>query len=150
MSIFNAFGLSAAVGLLCAPQGFGASVVPRAATVGTETADVLVWQPPVEIAAIVHAKKDATGSIIHAETGVDSPSSANEAAAFGELRSELTALRRAVDAIPTIVLENRPPDYAPTLGGIVKSIQSMEKRLASIESRRVARSSAPASPALRP
>ena len=42
-------------------------------------------------------------------------------------------LRRAVEAMPTTLRENRPPDYAPTLGAIVRAVQGAEKRLADIE-----------------
>lgn len=57
------------------------------------------------------------------------------AAAFEELRAEVAALRGAIDAIPAAVRDNRPPDYAPTLGAIVRAIQGVEKRLAVIEDR---------------
>ncbi len=55
------------------------------------------------------------------------------AEAFEELRAEVLALRGAIDAIPAAVRENRAPDYAPTLGAIVRAIQLVEKRLAVIE-----------------
>ena len=55
------------------------------------------------------------------------------AAAFEELRAEISVLRRAVEAMPGNSRENRPPDYAPTLGAIVKAVQGLEKRLAAIE-----------------
>lgn len=42
-------------------------------------------------------------------------------------------LRRAVEAMPTTLRENRPPDYAPTLGAIVRAVQGAEKRRADIE-----------------
>jgi hypothetical protein len=54
-------------------------------------------------------------------------------AAFQDLRAEVAALRGAIDAFPATVRDNRPPDYAPTLGAIVKAIQGVEKRLAVIE-----------------
>jgi hypothetical protein len=57
------------------------------------------------------------------------------AAAFEELRAEVSVLRQAVEAIPTTLREIRPPDYAPTLGVIAKAIQAIEKRLADIEGR---------------
>jgi hypothetical protein len=56
------------------------------------------------------------------------------AAAFENLREEVAALRGAIDAFPAAVQDNRPPDYAPTLGAIVKAIQGVEKRLGAIES----------------
>lgn len=55
------------------------------------------------------------------------------AVAFEELRAEVSALRGSIDAIPAAVRDNRPADYAPTLGAIVKAIQGVEKRLAAIE-----------------
>lgn len=55
------------------------------------------------------------------------------AAAFEDLRAEISVLRRAVEAMPAILRENRAPDYAPTLGAIVKAVQGVEKRLAGIE-----------------
>lgn len=55
------------------------------------------------------------------------------AAAFEDLRAEVSVLRRAVEAFPASLRDNRPPDYAPTLGAIVKAVQGVEKRLAGIE-----------------
>ncbi len=55
------------------------------------------------------------------------------AAAFEELRAEILVLRRAVEAVPATLRENRPPDYAPSLGAIVRAVQGVEKRLAGIE-----------------
>jgi hypothetical protein len=55
------------------------------------------------------------------------------AAAFENLRAEVAALRGSIDAFPAAVQDNRTPDYAPTLGAIVKAIQGVEKRLGSIE-----------------
>lgn len=55
------------------------------------------------------------------------------AAAFKDLLAEISVLRRAVEAIPAPLRENRPPDYAPTLGVIAKAIQAIERRLAGIE-----------------
>ncbi len=55
------------------------------------------------------------------------------AAAFEQLRAEVSVLRRAVETFPATLHDNRPPDYAPTLGAIVKAIQGVEKRLAGIE-----------------
>lgn len=65
------------------------------------------------------------------DVGADEGESA--AAAFENLRAEVAALRGAIDAFPAAVQDSRPPDYAPTLGTIVKAIQSVEKRLAIIE-----------------
>ncbi len=55
------------------------------------------------------------------------------AAAFEELRAEVSVLRRAIEAVPASLRENRPADYAPTLGAVVKAVQGAEKRLAGIE-----------------
>jgi hypothetical protein len=56
------------------------------------------------------------------------------ATAFENLRAEVAALRGSIDAFPAAVQDSRAPDYAPTLGAIVKAIQGVEKRLAVIES----------------
>jgi hypothetical protein len=64
---------------------------------------------------------------------VDADEGDSAAAAFQDLRAEVAALRGAIDAFPTAVQDTRPPDYAPTLGAIVKAIQGVEKRLAVIE-----------------
>jgi hypothetical protein len=64
---------------------------------------------------------------------VDADEGDSAAVAFQDLRAEVAALRGAIDAFPAAVQDNRPPDYAPTLGAIVKAIQGVEKRLAVIE-----------------
>jgi hypothetical protein len=64
---------------------------------------------------------------------VDADDGDSAAAAFENLRAEVAALRGSIDAFPAAVQDNRPPDYAPTLGAIVKAIQGVEKRLAVIE-----------------
>jgi hypothetical protein len=64
---------------------------------------------------------------------VDADEGDSAAEAFQDLRAEVAALRGAIDAFPAAVQDNRPPDYAPTLGAIVKAIQGVEKRLAVIE-----------------
>jgi hypothetical protein len=64
---------------------------------------------------------------------VDEDEGDSAAAAFENLRAEVAALRGAIDAFPAAVQDTRPPDYAPTLGAIVKAIQGVEKRLAVIE-----------------
>ncbi|MEK4035862.1 DUF6118 family protein [Methylocystis sp. IM2] len=64
---------------------------------------------------------------------VDADEGDSAAAAFENLRAEVAALRGAIDAFPAAVQDSRPPDYAPTLGAIVKAIQGVEKRLAFIE-----------------
>ncbi|MEK4031503.1 DUF6118 family protein [Methylocystis sp. IM2] len=65
---------------------------------------------------------------------VDADEGDSAAAAFQDLRAEVAALRGSIDAFPAAVQDTRPPDYAPTLGAIVKAIQGVEKRLAIIES----------------
>jgi hypothetical protein len=64
---------------------------------------------------------------------VDEDEGDSAAAAFENLRAEVAALRGSIDAFPAAVQDTRPPDYAPTLGAIVKAIQGVEKRLAFIE-----------------
>lgn len=64
---------------------------------------------------------------------VDADEGDSAAAAFENLRAEVAALRGSIDAFPAAVRDNRPPDYAPTLGAIVKAVQGLEKRLAAIE-----------------
>jgi hypothetical protein len=65
---------------------------------------------------------------------VDADEGDSAAAAFENLRAEVAALRGSIDAFPAAVQNNPQPDYAPTLGAIVKAIQGVEKRLAVIES----------------
>lgn len=64
---------------------------------------------------------------------VDADEGDSAAAAFENLRAEVAALRGSIDAFPAAVQDTRAPDYAPTLGAIVKAIQGVEKRLAFIE-----------------
>jgi hypothetical protein len=64
---------------------------------------------------------------------VDADDGDSAAAAFENLRAEVAALRGSIDGFPAAVQDSRPPDYAPTLGAIVKAIQGVEKRLAFIE-----------------
>jgi hypothetical protein len=138
--LFITFGISAVLSLLWAQQGLSAPRTLEPVAAGTDReSEALVWQPPAEIAPILRARGEATGSI-GGENRVE-PRAPVDAAALEELRAEVTALRRAVDAIPAVVQENRPPDYAATLGGLVKAVQGMEKRLAVMQSRRAARPS---------
>lgn len=101
-------------------EALGAPQSPKSPS--ASASDPLVWLPPAEIAARVSAPKDVTGSIDKERrpTPID-------AAAFEELRAEVSALRRAVASLPAA---------APTLGGVVKAIQGLERRLAIIETRR--------------
>ncbi|RTL82856.1 MAG: hypothetical protein EKK29_15450 [Hyphomicrobiales bacterium] len=64
---------------------------------------------------------------------IDEEEGDSAATAFENLRAEVAALRGSIDAFPAAVQDTRPPDYAPTLGAIVKAIQGVEKRLAVIE-----------------
>lgn len=64
---------------------------------------------------------------------VDEDEGDSAAAAFQYLRAEVAAMRGSIDAFPAAVQDIRLPDYAPTLGAIVKGIQGVEKRLAVIE-----------------
>jgi hypothetical protein len=70
---------------------------------------------------------------------VDEDEGDSAAVAFENLRAEVAALRGLIDAFPAAVRESRAPDYAPTLGAIVKAIQGVEKRLALIEGHPVIR-----------
>jgi hypothetical protein len=55
------------------------------------------------------------------------------AQAFEDLRSEVSVLRRAVEALPGEWEANQPPDYTPTLGSIAKGLKAVADRLQSIE-----------------
>jgi hypothetical protein len=148
MSLFStALGLLAVWGFVGSQQGFAApqSLKPVTATVGTTShTDSIVWQPPAEIAAKVRANDEVTGSI-DVERGVMRTPAAIDAAAFEELRAEVSALRRAIEA-----RESRPPGSTPTRGGVARSIQGVERRLAVVEGRRASRSSVPAASTPRP
>lgn len=71
----------------------------------------------------------------HRRDEIDADEGDSAAVAFEELRAEVLALRSAIDAIPAAVQKHRAPDYAPTLGAIVRAIQGVEKRLTAIEDR---------------
>jgi hypothetical protein len=58
---------------------------------------------------------------------------ADPAQAFEDLRSEVSALRRAVEALPGAWEENRPPDYSPDLGHIAKGLAVAAGQLSAIE-----------------
>jgi len=53
--------------------------------------------------------------------------------AFEDLRAEVSALRRAVAALPGAWEDNQPPDYTPSLGTIAKGLAAVDSRLAGIE-----------------
>ena len=48
------------------------------------------------------------------------------AAAFEALRGEVAQLRESLEALPTTFKVKAPPDYAPTLGAIAKSLAATE------------------------
>ncbi|MBG0810938.1 hypothetical protein IY145_16330 [Methylosinus sp. H3A] len=145
---FTTLGLVAVWGVLGLQQGVGAPQSQRPVAVGpAQSSEPLVWQPPAEIAAKALAKEEVTGSVGNERNVVRGPA-AIDAAAFEKLRMEVSALRRAIDIIS--IRENRPPDYASTLGGVVKAIQGVEKRLAVVEARRTSRSWAAGSSVPRP
>jgi hypothetical protein len=58
---------------------------------------------------------------------------AEAARAFDDLRAEVSVLRRAIETLPGAWEDNRPPDYSPDLGRIVKGLTALEKRLVSVE-----------------
>jgi hypothetical protein len=58
---------------------------------------------------------------------------AEAARAFDDLRAEVSVLRRAIETLPGAWEDNRPPDYSPDLGRIVKGLIAVEKRLVSME-----------------
>lgn len=60
-------------------------------------------------------------------------SDADPAKAFDDLRAEVSVLRRAVEALPEAWRENRPPDYSPDLGRVIKGLQQVGQHLAAIE-----------------
>jgi hypothetical protein len=53
--------------------------------------------------------------------------------AFEGLRAEITVLRRAVEAIESVLRENQAPDYSPTLGALAKSLDAIASRIEAIE-----------------
>jgi len=67
------------------------------------------------------------------EDAAEHPGAADPAQAFEDLRAEVSALRRAVAALPGAWEENQPPDYAPSLGTIAKGLAAVDGRLAGIE-----------------
>lgn len=60
-------------------------------------------------------------------------SEADPAKAFDDLRAEVSVLRRAVEALPEAWRENRPPDYSPDLGRVIKGLHQVGQHLAAIE-----------------
>jgi len=62
------------------------------------------------------------------EDGIDDATRAFEA-----LRSEITALRRTVEAIEPVLRENHGPDYSPTLGALAQDLDAIASRIEAIE-----------------
>ena len=58
---------------------------------------------------------------------------ADPAQAFNELRAEVTVLRKAVEALPGAIRENRPPDYAQDLAVIGKGLDEIGSQLETIQ-----------------
>ncbi|MCR5879994.1 DUF6118 family protein [Phenylobacterium sp. J367] len=54
------------------------------------------------------------------------------AQAFEDLRAEVSVLRRAIEALPAAMRENRPPDYSADLGVIGKGLDELGEQLDSI------------------
>jgi len=67
------------------------------------------------------------------EDEADHHGAADPAQAFEDLRAEVSALRRALEALPGAWEESRPPDYTPSLGTIAQGMATVESRLAGIE-----------------
>ena len=54
------------------------------------------------------------------------------AQAFEDLRAEVSVLRRAIEAIPAAIRENRPPDYSADLGVLGKGLDEIGQQLETI------------------
>jgi hypothetical protein len=68
------------------------------------------------------------------ESAPEEPAGEVDAAqAFEDLRTEVTALRRAVEGLPGEWESHQPPDYTVTLGAIAKGLATVAGRLESIE-----------------
>ena len=67
------------------------------------------------------------------EDEADHPGAADPAQAFEDLRAEVSALRRALEALPGAWEDSRAPDYTPSLGTIAKGLAAVENQLADIE-----------------
>ena len=67
------------------------------------------------------------------ENEADHHGAADPAQAFEDLRTEVSALRRAIEALPGAWEDSRPPDYTPSLGTIAQGMATVESRLAGIE-----------------
>lgn len=58
---------------------------------------------------------------------------ADPAKAFEDLRAEVSVLRKAVEALPGAIRENRPPDYAQDLAVIGKGLDEIGGQLDTIQ-----------------
>jgi hypothetical protein len=63
----------------------------------------------------------------------DHQEAADPAKAFEDLRAEVSVLRRAVEALPAAIAENRPPDYATDLGVLGKGLDAIGEQLDTIQ-----------------
>ncbi len=54
------------------------------------------------------------------------------AQAFEDLRAEVSVLRRAIEALPAAMRENRPPDYSQDLAVIGKGLDEIGEQLESV------------------
>ncbi|MBV9510438.1 MAG: hypothetical protein JO303_09175 [Caulobacteraceae bacterium] len=54
------------------------------------------------------------------------------AQAFEDLRAEVSVLRRAIEALPPAIRENRPPDYSADLGVLGKGLDEIGEQLETI------------------
>lgn len=55
------------------------------------------------------------------------------AQAFEDLRAEVSVLRRAIEALPATMRENRPPDYSADLGVLGKGLDEIGEQLEAIQ-----------------
>ena len=55
------------------------------------------------------------------------------AQAFADLQAEVSVMRRAIEGLPAILSRMETPDYAPSFGVVIKSLNETEARLAAIE-----------------
>ena len=67
------------------------------------------------------------------DTGRDDEETGDPARAFDDLRAEISVLRRAVEALPAALEDNRAPDYSPDLGRIVQGLSHVGATLGVIE-----------------
>jgi hypothetical protein len=58
---------------------------------------------------------------------------ADPAKAFEDLRAEVSVLRRAVEALPRVIQENRPPDYVKDLGVLAEGLDNVTHQLDKIQ-----------------